>query len=258
MILRGARTIALWAIAVLIGTASGAAFAESYRGLLAWALRHGLAGFWAACFPLQLDLFIAVGELVLFVAMVDGWKVRSRTGAWAVSLTGLAVSVAGNIGHLAVADVQSRATAAVPPLAAFAALWLGLSVLKRIMHPDPGAPGIPDADVPPDDEDTVPETDPLMVSAEAAYPDVVYGVQEIPSLRSIRATLKIGDAKAARVREHLGKVRGSTRPGSVPEGGGSGEHDTGGGGMVPGQGRRRLGLGGYLRRGQRVRHRVGR
>ena len=30
-----------------------------------------LAGFWAAAFPLQVDTFIVVGELALFVAMVD-------------------------------------------------------------------------------------------------------------------------------------------------------------------------------------------
>jgi sugar phosphate permease len=45
---------------------------------------------------------------------------------------GLAVSVAGNVGHLAVADWASRATAAVPPLAAAAALAVGLAVLKRV------------------------------------------------------------------------------------------------------------------------------
>jgi hypothetical protein len=131
--LRRFRTAALWAIAALIAAASGASFAESYRGLFEWATRHGLTGFWAAAFPVQVDTFIAVGELVLFVAMVDRWDLRSRLGAWAVALLGLAVSVAGNIGHLAAADAQSRATAAVPPLAAFAALWLGLAVLKRVI-----------------------------------------------------------------------------------------------------------------------------
>lgn len=136
-ILRGFRTAALWAIGILIAAASGAAFTESYRGLYLWAVHHGLTGFWAAAAPVQVDVFIAVGELVLFVAMVDGWRGRDRLGAWAVALLGLAVSIAGNIGHLAVADMQSRATAAVPPVAAFAALWLGLGVVKRVI-PRPG------------------------------------------------------------------------------------------------------------------------
>ena len=132
-ILRAAYLAALWAIAVVITAASGASSAESYRGLFVWALHHGLAGFWAAAFPLQVDSFIGVGELVLFVAMVGRWTLRQRAGAWVVALLGLAVSVAGNIGHVAAHDAQSRGTAAVPPVAAFAALWLGLTVLKRVL-----------------------------------------------------------------------------------------------------------------------------
>jgi hypothetical protein len=117
----------------VITAASAASFAESYRGLYVWAHNHGLADFWAAAFPLQVDSFIGVGELVLFVATVDRWTWRQRGGAWAVALLGLAVSIAGNIGHVAAHDAQSRGTAAVPPVAAFAALWLGLAVLKRVL-----------------------------------------------------------------------------------------------------------------------------
>ena len=42
--------------------------------------------------------------------------------------------MAGNIGHVVNPDLQSRGTAAVPPLAAFAALWLGFSVVKRVIE----------------------------------------------------------------------------------------------------------------------------
>jgi hypothetical protein len=132
-VLRVLRGTALTAISVIITAADSAAFAESYRGLWVWALHHGLSGFWAAAFPLQVDTFIVVGELALFVAMVDQWERWHKVGAWAVTLLGLAVSVAGNIGHVAAHDLQSRGTAAVPPVAAFAAMWVGLSVLKRVI-----------------------------------------------------------------------------------------------------------------------------
>jgi hypothetical protein len=66
--------------------------------------------------PLQVDAFIAVGELALFVALADSWSVRSRTAAWTVTVLGLAVSVAGNVGHLGSPDVASHLTAAAPPL----------------------------------------------------------------------------------------------------------------------------------------------
>lgn len=129
-----ARRVALTLITLVIMAADGAAFAESYRGLYMWATHHTLAGFWAAAFPLQVDAFIVAGEAVVFLATVDGWKFRHRLGAWSTSLIGLGVSVAGNIGHVAAHDVQSRGTAAVPPIAAFAALWLGMSVVKRLLE----------------------------------------------------------------------------------------------------------------------------
>jgi len=131
--LRVPRAAALAAISVLVGGASTASFAESYRGLYIWAHEHGLTGVWAAGFPLQVDVFIAVGELALFVALADSWERRSRIGAWLVTLAGLAVSVAGNVGHVHGHLLSDRATAAVPPLAAAAALAVGLGVLKRVV-----------------------------------------------------------------------------------------------------------------------------
>lgn len=138
-VLRGARLIALVLIAVLVLAASLVSFAESYRGLYLWAIRHGISGQWAYAWPVQVDTFVAVGELALFVAMVDQWRMRQRAGAWTVITAGLLVSVAGNIGHVAGHSLTNRATAAVPPLAASAALAVGLSVLKRVVqnhHPN--------------------------------------------------------------------------------------------------------------------------
>jgi hypothetical protein len=63
-ILRVPRSGALAAIAVLVAGALLVSFAESYRGLYLWA--HGLGGLWAVAWPLQVDTFIAVGELALF------------------------------------------------------------------------------------------------------------------------------------------------------------------------------------------------
>jgi hypothetical protein len=134
-------------------------FAESYRGLYLWAHAHGLAGVWSVIWPLQVDVFIAVGELALFVALADQWPSRSRVAAWSVTLGGLAVSVAGNVGHIAGYSLADRATAAIPPLAAASALAVGLGVLKRVVarhraradHPEPAV--AQDAPVAPASED---------------------------------------------------------------------------------------------------------
>lgn len=133
-ILRIPRRLALASITLLVSGASLVSFGESYRGLYLWAHQHGLSGAWAALWPVQVDVFIAVGELALFVALADRWAPRSRTAAWLVTLAGLAVSVAGNVGHVTGHALTVRATAAVPPLAAASALAVGLGVLKRVVE----------------------------------------------------------------------------------------------------------------------------
>ena len=75
------RRVALAAIASLVAAASLVSFAESCRGLYMWAHGHGLSGPWAVAWPLQVDVFIAVGELALFVALADNWAPRSRFAA---------------------------------------------------------------------------------------------------------------------------------------------------------------------------------
>jgi hypothetical protein len=187
-VLRALRGAALTTISVIITAADSAAFAESYRGLWVWAQHHGLSGFWAAAFPLQVDTFIVVGELALFVAMVDQWERRPKAGAWAVTLLGLVASVAGNIGHVAAHDPQSRGTAAVPPVAAFAAMWVGLSVLKRVIAR--AAWTVPD-----DDEivheESVTQAPLKLVSNVVSSP--VPSDAETAAVEALRATLAAGN-----------------------------------------------------------------
>jgi hypothetical protein len=94
-------------------------------------------GWQAMSWPAEIDVFLAVGELALYVAYLDGWPGRHRIWPWATALIGLAVSVAGNIGHIQAQPgqpviVADRLTAATSPVAAFAGLAIGLLVLKMI------------------------------------------------------------------------------------------------------------------------------
>lgn len=132
-VLESARVAALWAVAAIVGASSAVAFAESYRGLFLWAVHHGVPGIWAAVWPLTVDSFVVAGELALFLALVDTWSGWSRVWPWAVTVGGLAVSVAGNIGHVGAVQLADRLTAAVPPVAAFVSLTVGLGVLKRVV-----------------------------------------------------------------------------------------------------------------------------
>ena len=85
--------------------------------------------------PAEIDVFLAVGELALYVAYLDAWPTRQRIWPWATALTGLAVSVAGNVGHIQAipghpVTLADRLTAATSPLTAFAGLSVGLLVVK--------------------------------------------------------------------------------------------------------------------------------
>ena len=43
-----------------------------------WAVHHRLTGWQAASWPAEIDVFLAVGELALYVAYLDGWPARQR------------------------------------------------------------------------------------------------------------------------------------------------------------------------------------
>lgn len=129
------RKAALYAIGAIAMLASANALAHSYAGLYDWAVHHRLTGWQAMSWPAEIDVFLAVGELALYVAYLDGWPARQRVWPWATALVGLGVSVAGNIGHIQAEPGQpvllaDRLTAATSPLAAFAGLAIGLLVLK--------------------------------------------------------------------------------------------------------------------------------
>ena len=193
--LRVPRRAALVTIAALVAAASLVSFAESHRGLYLWARHHGLSGAWAVIWPLQVDVFIAVGELALFVALADAWATRSRVAAWAVTLCGLAVSVAGNVGHVAGHSLADHITAAVPPLAAAAALAVGLGVLKRVVgaHQLYGSTSVHAG-----------LNGQAHEAAELFAADLAEG--NVPGIRAIRSGLHIGQDKAQQVQAYLRTV----------------------------------------------------
>jgi Protein of unknown function (DUF2637) len=129
------RRVALCGIGVVAVLASVDALTHSYAGLYGWAVHHRLSGWQAWSWPAEIDVFLVVGELALYVAYLDAWPRRQRAWPWVTAVTGLAVSVAGNIGHIQAlpgepVSFADRVTAATSPVAAFAGLMIGLLVLK--------------------------------------------------------------------------------------------------------------------------------
>ncbi len=197
----GLRKAALIAIGLLVAAASLVSFAESYRALLDWASHHGLHSGWAVPWPVQLDTFIAVGELALFVAMADRWPGRSRAFAWTVVIAGLGASVAGNVGHIAGHDLASKMTAAVPPLAAAAALTVGLGVLKRVV----AAPGGSAVKPPETGSSALPVLNGhAHQAAELFAAELAEG--KVPAIRRIRSEMHVRQPRAQQVRDYLAQI----------------------------------------------------
>src|SRR5258706_15179313 len=94
------RQVALYAIGAIAILASANALAHSYAGLYEWAVHHRLAGWQARSWPAEIDVFLAVGELALYVAYLDGWPARQRVWPWVTALTRLGVGIAGDVGHI--------------------------------------------------------------------------------------------------------------------------------------------------------------
>ena len=127
--------MALYAIGVIAILAGADALAHSYTGLYGRAVHHRLDGWQAMSWPAEIDVFLVVGELALYIAYLDAWPGRQRVWPWVTAATGLIVSVTGNVGHIqplpdAPVTLTDRLTAAISPVAAFAGLMVGLLVLK--------------------------------------------------------------------------------------------------------------------------------
>jgi hypothetical protein len=190
-------TVALMGVAVLIATGDG--FAQSYAGLYGWAVEHGLHGWKAQSFPLMVDLFIGVGELGLFLLAIDGHKLRKSLLSWLdllvpflVAASGWTASLIFNVGHVA-HNFPTQATAAVPPLASM----IGLLVLLRTLHRYVAVLDEQGAEVRPAAEIEV-----HLERAREVFADQL-AEGEIPSVRRLKAGLRVGQPRAKEVRAHL-------------------------------------------------------
>lgn len=136
------RLVALYAIGAIAILASANALAHSYAGLYDWASTHRLNTWQSLSWPAEIDVFLVIGELALYVAYLDGWSRRHKLWPWATTAIGLIISVAGNVGHIQPlpghpVTTADRLTAATSPLAAFAGLTIGLLVLKMTRQQPP-------------------------------------------------------------------------------------------------------------------------
>ena len=200
-LLKTARNVALGSIAVIVVGTTAASLTESYHGLYDWAAAHMVGGDFAFMWPLMVDTFTVVGELLLFVGVHDRWKMKDRRFAHGLVVAGLVVSVLSNMGHVGThATITDRLTAAVPPVAAWFAMAAALGAFKRIM----AKPG--------DVLEPLGETAIDFKAAMAAFADHI-DTGKVPGLNKIRRVMRVGHEKAPQIQQHIKSVieqRGNT------------------------------------------------
>jgi hypothetical protein len=141
--------------------------------------------------PAEIDVFLIVGELALYVAYLDAWERRYKLWPWVTAITGLGISVVGNVGHVQAlpgspVTLADRLTAATSPLAAFAGLMVGLLVLKMTREVAPARGPSGEVKVPPwllpVDEPFADATQVDGASPVAGLPDPRSAKEDVPLL----------------------------------------------------------------------------
>jgi hypothetical protein len=138
---RDVANTALAAFGVIAAAVTLVSVVESYSNLAGFAWTHQMTAWHGAIAPVAVDAQIAMGELLLFIALLKhwrGWGVYALAGG--LVLGGFAMSVGGNVWHASAATPIDRAVQAIWPVTATAALAAALVVIKRLMndHAQPG------------------------------------------------------------------------------------------------------------------------
>jgi len=183
---------------VVIGVAAVAAVA-SYEHAYDLVRAHGEAGWTARLVPLTVDGLIYASSMV----MLDCARRKVAVPAlarWLLGL-GIAATLAANVVHGLGHGLIGVAVAAWPAVALVGSYELLMMIVRSAQAPGAGTVlrGIPER---------MPDTDPLQALAAQAFAgELAAGC--VPSVRTIRARLHVGQSRAQRVRAYLAAINGT-------------------------------------------------
>lgn len=218
-----------WAAAVAVMIVTGIAAVISYQHAHELVLHHGEKGYTAAALPITVDGLIGTCSLVLLDCARRNRKAPWH--AWVLLGAGVVATVGANIAHGLAHGWVGAVVAGWPALVAVGSFELLIRlvrdgrntsskldegrepVLAEVAQPSPkleegsppalDVPAVPAAEVERvPDEVPVLVPDPHQVHAAAVFAEDL-GKGEIPSIRAIKSTLKIGQPKAREVRDYL-------------------------------------------------------
>lgn len=178
---------------VVVGVAVVAAIV-SYEHAYALVHAHGEDGWTARLVPLTVDGLIYSSSMV----MLQSARRRAQVPALAMWLLGLGIvaTLAANVMHGLGQGPIGAAVAAWPAAALIGSYELLMTLIRNGPHAPDGEPKVVPA------LSSVPALDPLRIQAAEMFAEqIATGV--VPTIRALRATLRVGQPRAQRIQAYL-------------------------------------------------------
>jgi hypothetical protein len=189
----GADRIIRWSTAVVVLGVAGVAAVASYEHAYALVRAHGESGWTAHMVPLTVDGLIYASSM----AMLDSARRKIAVPGlprWLLGL-GIAATLAANITHGLGHGLVGAAVAAWPGVALVGSYELLMMIIRSEQAPTP-VPRI---------RDDGSLDDPLGQRAAAVF-SAELAADRVPSIRTIRTELHVGQPRAQRLRRYLATV----------------------------------------------------
>lgn len=187
--MKGDKLIRVSAASTVVGIGLVAAYV-SYRHALEVVRAHGETGPTALLSPLTIDGLVFVASMVLLDAARRGDRAPGLA-RWALAL-GIGATVAVNVLHGIAHGPVGAVIAAWPAVTLVLVVELLMGMIRRGREVPAAVPA----------EAAVPVPDPHQVHAASVFAEDL-GKGDVPSIRAIKAALKIGQPKAREVHTYL-------------------------------------------------------
>lgn len=189
----GTGTVIRWSTAAAVIGVAAVAAVVSYQHAYALVRAHGETGWTAHLIPLTVDGLIWASSMVMLDSARRGARVPALA-RWLLGL-GIAATLAANVAHGLGHGPIGSAVAAWPAVALVGSYELLMMIIRGAQQPEGEAS--PEAE-----ETSAGVPDPLHAQAAEEFAADVAGGR-MPSIRTIRARLHVGQPRAQLVRAYL-------------------------------------------------------
>lgn len=203
----GTDKVIRWSTAAAVIGVAVVAAVVSYEHAYELVHGHGETGWTAHLIPLTVDGLIWASSMVMLDSARRGARVPALA-RWLLGL-GIAATLAANVAHGLGHGPIGAAVAAWPAVALVGSYELLMVIIRGAELPQDPTGSSADRNK----FDPVPSIDLLRARAIDEFAEDIRG-HHVPSIRAIRATLRVGQSRAQQVQAHLAATAGRERSSS--------------------------------------------